>query len=150
MGKFNFKLNGKTFSSDEGTISGGQILEIGGFLPHEDFNLFMKAGHLDFEPVKIDDLIDLTAPGVELFKARPKKELKFEVDDERYSTTELELTPVQILSIAELKSEEYYLKQIVGHQEISYKDKETELISMLHNPRFFSCKKGPATVSFRR
>lgn len=149
MGKFNFKLNGKTFSSDEGTISGGQILEIGGFLPLEDFSLFMKVKHQDFELVKIDDLIDLTAQGVEQFKVKPKKELKFEVDDERYSTTEIELTPVQILSIAGLKSEEYYLKQIIGHQEISFKDKETELINMAHNPRFFSCKKGPATVSFR-
>ena len=150
MGKFTFKLNGKSFSSNEGTISGGQILEIGGFLPLEDFNLFMKVKQQDFEPVKIEDLVDLTAQGVEQFKVKPKKELKFEVDDERYSTTELELTPVQILTIAGLKPEEYYLKQIIGHQEISFKDKETELINMVHNPRFFSCKKGPATVSFRK
>jgi hypothetical protein len=150
MVKFNFKLNGKTFSSNEGTISGGQILEIAGLLPQEDFNLFMKITHKDFEPVEMYDQIDLTEPGVEQFKAKPKKELHFEVDDEKYSTTELELTPVQILTIAGLKSEEYYLKQIVDHQEITFKDKENELISMFHNPRFISCKKGPATVSYSK
>jgi hypothetical protein len=148
MEKFNFKVNGKTYSSTEGTISGGQILEIAGFLPVEDFNLFMKIEHRDFEPVQMEASIDLAAKGIEMFKVKPKEELKFEVDDEKYSTTEIELTPVEILDKAGLKSEQYYLKQILGHQEISYKDKETELISMLHNPKFISCKKGPATVSY--
>lgn len=150
MENFNFKVNGKTYSSTEGTISGGQILEIAGFLPIDDFDLTMKIEHHDFEPVQIQESVDLTSKGIEMFKVKPKKELKFEVDDEKYKTSETELTPVDILSKAGLKAEEYYLKQIIGHTEISYKDKETELISMLHNPKFISCKKGPATVSFNR
>lgn len=148
MEKFDFKVNGKEYSSNEGTISGGQILEIAGFLPVDDFNLFKKIEHGDFEPVQEQEIVNLKAKGIEMFKVKPKRELKFEVDDERYTTTEIELTPVQILSIAGLKPEQYYLKQIIGHQEISYKDKETELISMLHNPKFISCKKEPTTVSF--
>jgi len=150
MENFNFKVNGKTYSSTEGTISGGQILEIAGFLPIDDFDLTMKIEHHDFEPVQIQESVDLTSKGIEMFKVKPKKELKFEVDDEKYTTTEIELTPVEILDKAGLKSEQYYLKQILGHLEVSYKDKETELISMLHNPKFISCKKGPATVSFNR
>jgi hypothetical protein len=150
MKKFEFKVNGKTYSSTEGTISGKQILEMAGFLPIDDFDLTMKIEHHDFEPVQMEESIDLTAKGIELFKVKPKKELKFEVDDVEYSTIEIELTPVEILVKAGLKSEQYYLKQILGHQEISYKDKETELISMFHHPKFISCKKGPATVSFNR
>jgi hypothetical protein len=150
MGNFNFKVNGKTYSSTEGTISGGQILEITGFSPVDDFNLFVKIENHDFEHVQMDESVDLTGKGIEMFKIKPKKELKFEVDDEEYSTTEIELTPVEILDKAGLKSDQYYLKQIIGHQEIPYKDKETELISMLHHPKFISCKKGPATVSFNR
>jgi len=148
MEKFDFKVNRKVYSSSEGTISGGQILEISGFLPIDDFNLFKKIEHGDFEPVEEHERVDLTAKGIEMFKVKPKKELKFEVDDEKYKTTETELTPVEILGMAGLKYEVYYLKQIIGHTEISYKDKETVLISMLHNPKFISCKKGPATVSF--
>lgn len=148
MENSNFKVNGKNFSSNEGTISGRQILEMAGFLPVDDFSLTVKFEDRDFEPVQLQESVDLTAQGIEMFKVKPKKELKFEVDDEKYSTTETELTPVEILNKAGLKSEQYYLKQILGHQEISYKEKEAELISMLHNPKFISCKKGPATVSY--
>ena len=144
---FKFKINNVVLSAESQVITGTEILTIGGFQPPEDFELYLKLEGKEFEPIQFDENVDLGLPGIEKFIVNPKKPLKFWVDDEKYETDEIELTPTQILQIVGLNPTKYYLKQIKGHIEITYKNDTDKNIIMLGNPRFITCKNEPTTVS---
>ncbi|MDX1829280.1 MAG: multiubiquitin domain-containing protein [Lutibacter sp.] len=144
---FNFKVNGKQLSSDNKIISGSEILKIASFEPEEDFDLYKKIQGHEYEPIQFDENVDLEEPGIEKFKVSPRKSIKFEVDDEEYETIELELTPIEIFKIIGLDSSKFYLKQIKGHMDITYKNDEHKSIDMLGHLKFITCKREAATVS---
>ncbi len=144
---YNFKVNEKQLSSDNKTISGSEILKIAGFEPEEDFDLYKKIQGHEYEPIQFDENVDLEEPGIEKFKVSVRKSIKFEVDDEEYETSELELTPIEIFKIIGLDSSKFYLKQIKGHMDITYKNDEHKSIDMLGHLKFITCKREAATVS---
>ena len=104
---YNFKVNGKLLSSDNKIISGSEILKIAGFEPEEDFDLYKKMQGHEYEPIQLDENVDLEEPGVEKFKVSVRKSIKFDVDDEEYETNELELTPIEIFKIIGLDSSKF-------------------------------------------
>ncbi len=147
MMSFNFKVNEKQLSSDNKIISGSEILRIAGFEPEEDFDLYKKIQGHEYEPIQFDENVDLEEPGIEKFKVSIRKSIKFEVDDEEYETSELEVTPIEIFKIIGLDSSKFYLKQIKGHMDITYKNDEHKSINMLGHLKFITCKREAATVS---
>ena len=72
---------------------------------------------------------------------------QFTVDDEPYNTGEHTLTARQILELAGKDSNSYYLKQIKGQHQESYKDKMDELIHMHQHMKFITIYNGSTGVS---
>lgn len=144
---FQFEINGKQFASSERFISGNKLLNLAGFTPEENFDLYKKLTGREYEPIQLEENVDLDEPGIEHFKVFPRKELSFSVDDEIFHTKELELTPLSIFQLIHLSSDQYYLKQIMKHMEITYKNDLDKKIDMLDHPKFITCKKEPTTVS---
>ncbi len=77
---------------------------------------------------------------------KPKK-IKFTVDGEKFSTTKKELTPNQILKIADVDPATHYLIQIVGKKQISYKDQMDEPLRMKNGMKFVTMFSGSTPVS---
>jgi hypothetical protein len=73
----------------------------------------------------------------------------YTVDDETYTTNEHILTPKQILVKAGLSTETYYLVQIIGHKQESYKDRPDFEIHMHEHMKFISVFTGETPVSSR-
>lgn len=74
-------------------------------------------------------------------------EIHFEVDGEPIETTEHELTPVQIMQLAQVDPSTHYLKEIRGDQQISYKDTPNDPIHVHNNQRFITNSMEPGPVS---
>lgn len=77
----------------------------------------------------------------------PKHVINYTVNDDPQSTEDKELTPVQIMQKAGVDPEANYLIEIRGQQQISYKDKATELIKIHNNMKFITNFTGPTTVA---
>ncbi len=73
--------------------------------------------------------------------------IHYKVDDEPESTNEKVLTPVQIMTGAEIDAQSNYLEQIVGHDLISYKATPNVEIEMKNGMRFITKPIGPMPVS---
>jgi hypothetical protein len=73
----------------------------------------------------------------------------YTVDDEPYTTNEHTLTPKEILAKAGLSADNYYLVQIRGREQESYKDRPNEPIHMHNDMKFISVFTGETTVSRR-
>lgn len=71
----------------------------------------------------------------------------YTLDDEPYTTSEHSLTPRQILGKAGLSPDNYYLVQIKGHEQESYKDKPDQEIHMHNHMKFISVFTGETPVS---
>lgn len=71
----------------------------------------------------------------------------YTLDDEPYTTSEHVLTPRQILAKAGLSSDNYYLVQIKGHEQESYRDKLDQEIHMHNHMKFISIFTGETPVS---
>ena len=69
------------------------------------------------------------------------------VNDEPQSTTEKELTPVQIMTKAGIDPDTNYLIEIRGNHQISYKDKPNDPIKLHEKMKFISNFIGPTPVS---
>jgi len=80
---------------------------------------------------------------------KEKHTINYFVNDEPQSTTEEELTPVQILTKAGIDPGSNYLVEIRGKQKISYKDTPSKPIKMHKNMKFISVSTGPKPVSNR-
>ena len=136
-----FIVNGKEFTSDVKILAGDEILILSGFIPVEDFDLLKKIKGRQFEPIQPKEKVDLEEPEIELFKVLPRKELPYNLDDEKYYTKDLEITPMEILKIHGFTPEQYYLKQIKKQMEITYKNDVDKKIDMLGHPKFITCKR---------
>lgn len=130
-------------------ITGKQILSIAGLDSESEFQIFFQLSPKEYEPVQMDERIDLGQPGREVFRVKPVKDLIILVDGEPLKVPECIMTPEEILGVAGYKSEEYYLKQIVGKVEITYKNSEDAKsdLRIKNKMRFTTCKKAGTPVS---
>ncbi len=147
MGPYNFKVNRKKYQNDNPSITGREVLIKAGLEPVEDYELLIKVNEKGFEPVQLDEVIDLKSPGIEGFFAKLYKKLIIYVDDEPVEVEEVNMTPDEILIAVGKNPEGFYLKQISGHREIGYKNDREHRIFIKNGLRFSSCKLEPTTVS---
>ena len=147
MGSFIYKVNRKKFETVNAIITGKEILENANLLPVEDYELLIKVNERGFEPVQLDEKIDLKGAGIEGFFAKPYKKLIIYVDDEPVEVEECSMTPNEILAAAGKNANGFYLKQISGHKEVSYKNDREHRVAIKNGLKFSSCKLEPTTVS---
>lgn len=147
MAKNLFKVNREKFETVNTKVSGKEVLEIAELFPIEDYELLIKVNEKGFEPVQLDEVIDLKTPGIEGFFAKPYKKLIIYVDDEPVEVEECFMTPNEILASSGKNPNGFYLKQIKGHIEIGYKNDREHKVAIRNNQKFSSCKLEPTTVS---
>ena len=147
MEKFIFRVNRQKFESVNAIITGKEILEKADLLPVEDYELLIKVNEKGFEPVQLDEKIDLKGAGIEGFFAKPYRKLIIYVDDEPIEVDECFMTPNEILTASGKDANGFYLKQISGHREVSYKNDREHKVAIKNGLKFSSCKLEPTTVS---
>ncbi|WP_338357168.1 multiubiquitin domain-containing protein [Yeosuana marina] len=137
-----FKINKKRFESSKSKITGRELLSIANLTPVEDFELLYRVNEKGFTPIQLDEIVDLKTVGIEGFKAKPYKKLKIKVDNEQYEVEECFMTPIEIMEVASINADRFYLKEIrKGNVEVSYKDDVEHKISITKMSCFVSCKR---------
>jgi len=144
---YKIQVNGRSFEHDAPEISGQQLLTLIGLRHSVDYEILLQIHPNEFEPVEIEEKVDLQKQPVTIFTVKPYPEAVMDVDDELYPFTEIFMTPVEIMNVAGLKEGEFYLKQLVGHQEITYKNDKNHVIALHDHIKFVSCKTTNTTVS---
>jgi hypothetical protein len=145
---YKFNVKSKSFDSEKQIITGKEILEIAGCVPVDDFQLLLKIDDNTFEPIQLDETVDLSKPGTEKFKVHVLKEIKIHINAEVYELKENFVTPREIVKLAEAEPEKYYLKQLLDHKDgINYKNDMDYPIQISNGMKFITCLVGPATVS---
>ena len=147
MKHFIFRVNRKKFESVNPVVTGKEVLEIATLLPVEDYELLIKVNEKGFEPVQLDEEIDLKGAGIEGFFAKPYKKLIIRVDDEPVEVDECFMTPDEILKESGKNPDGYYLKLIDKHKEISYKNDREHKVAIKNGLTFISCKLEATPVS---
>lgn len=130
-------------------VSGYEILKAAEFEPVECYALYQKIRHGDFARVRLDEKVDLSQPGIERFEVRDAEIFHYEIDSEPETTNKKIMTANEILEAAGLRSEDYYLVEILsmGGQK-SYKDHPNEHIEIkCPGPKFISVFRGATPVS---
>ena len=136
------KINNQKFESSESKISGRELLSIANLTPVEDFELLYKINEKGFTPIQLDEIVDLKTAGIEGFKAKPYKKLEIKVDDKQYEVEECFMTPVEIMEVAGVNPDQFYLKEIRKRNvEVSYKDDVEHKIVITKASCFVSCRR---------
>jgi len=144
---FELTINGKPYRTAQHIINGEDILQLLGLHHSTDYEILMKLTDGEFEPVELKENVDLKKQGVEAFQVKPYPHVSIEVDDEKYPVTEVLMTPVEIMVLAGLDPKKHYLKQIIGHTDITYKNDPEHVIGIVDCMKFSSCKIANTTVS---
>lgn len=138
---YKFKINNKRFESSESKITGRELLSIAQLSPVEDYELLYKINEKGFTPIQLEEIVNLKTAGIEGFKAKPYKKLKIKVDDKQYEVEECFMTPIEIMEVAGINPDRFYLKEIrKGNIEVSYKDDVEHKIAVTKNSCFVSCE----------
>lgn len=147
--KYLIRIDDEKYEVHKSELSGREILEIAHKKPIECYLLFQKIkGHEHLKKIELDEEVDLKKPGIERFETKQFEGVrKYYLDDEPYTTAEKQLTSRQILIKANLNPEDFYIKEIVGDEQISYKDKLDVPIDICPETRFVSINIGPMPVS---
>lgn len=145
--QFEIKINGKSFFTKDQFLSGKELLELAELTPTDNYEILLKLTGKEYEPVELNEKVDLNQPSIETFEVSPKHELTIFLDDEPYKVSKCFMTPVEILDLDNKKPQQYYLKLILGHKEVTYKNDEHHKIGIVDNMKFCSCKKDPTGVS---
>jgi hypothetical protein len=134
------KINNKRFEVQESKITGHELLTIANLTPAEDYELLYKINEKGFTPIQLDEEVDLKTAGIEGFKAKPYKKLTIKVDDKPYEVEECFMTPNEIMALACINSDRYYLKEIRrGGVEVTYKDDVEHKIAITKSSCFVTC-----------
>lgn len=138
---YTFKINNKRFESSESKITGRELLSIAQLSPVEDYELLYKINEKGFTPIQLDEEVDLKTAGIEGFRARPYKKLSIKVDDKEYKVDKCFMTPIEIMDVASINSDRYYLKEIrKGGVEVTYEDDVKHKIAITKHSCFVSCE----------
>ena len=136
-----FRINNKRFESSESKISGRELLTIAELTPVEDFELLYKVNEKGFTPIQLDEIVDLKKAGIEGFRAKPYRKLTIKVDDKEYEVNDVFMTPVEIMEVAGVNPDRFYLKEIrKGGVEVSYKDDVEHKVTITKTSYFVSCE----------
>lgn len=144
---FELTINGKLFKSSKPVIDGEEILNLIGLQHSSDYEVLMKLTDCEFEPIELKEEVYLKNKGIEAFLVKPYHSVSIEVDDEKYLITEVLMTPKEIMTLAGLEPLKHYLKQIIGHTDITYKNDPDHIIGIVDCMKFSSCKITSTTVS---
>jgi hypothetical protein len=148
--KYRVKIGHEYFVFDHHIVTGKQLLEKACLEPVECHTLYKYFHKGDFRRIGLHDEVDLAAHGVEHFVVKPPEVYHYMVDTAPESTEEKELTPNQILMLADITPiEDYYLVEILPDgQQISFKGKGNEPIKMrCPGLKFVSAFNGETPVS---
>lgn len=138
---FKFKINNQKFESSESKISGRELLTIAKLTPAEDFELLYKINEKGFTPIQLDEVVDLKTAGIEGFEAKPYKKLKIKIDNKQYEVENCFMTPIEIMVVAGINPDQFYLKEIrKGNVEVSYKNDVEHKIAITKTSCFISCE----------
>jgi len=140
-------VNGILFELEKKIITGRELLPLVGIHDSDDYEILMKLSEKEYEPVELNQEVDLGHPGIESFTIKPYHHFKIEIDDREKEVLEAFMTPVQIMGLLGYAEADYYLKEITGHKEITYKDNPKHPIAMKDCMKFSTCKKSPTGVS---
>lgn len=140
-------VNNREFEHDGATINGSELLKLIGLHHSLDYEILLALHANEWEPVELTETVNLSPDRVTTFTIRPYPEAELELDDEAYPFTEIFMTPSEILVLGGYKDTEYYLKQIIGHQEITYKNDKAHIIALHDKIKFVTCKIASTTVS---
>lgn len=143
MTTFEFKLNGRKYSSKKKVLTGAEILTLAGLEPDSDFELLQKFQEREFEFIRPDEAVDLSQAGLEKFRAKHYKEVEYSVNDNRQVTTECDLTVTEILETAGYATATHFLKEVRGNAEISYEDDPNVSIRIRNKMKFIACEREP-------
>ena len=146
MKKFKYKLNGQIFEANK-LVDGREVLENAGLQPADEYELLLKITGKEFEPIQLGENVDLSIPVIEEFFAKPYKSFTVLVDDEPVEFNECFVTPTEILKGSGKEPGGYYLKQVVGHRQINYKNDPNHKIALRNKLKFSTCRLKPTTVS---
>jgi len=144
---FPLNVNGREFVHDSPEITGKQLLELIGIKHSPDYEILEKTGEHEFSPVELERPVKLNAEKAISFIIKPYPEAEMYVNDEPYPFTEIFMTPSEIMTVADLSDKDFYLKQIIGHEDITYKDDNGHIIPMHDKIKFVTCKIANTTVS---
>jgi len=145
--RYKINVNGREFEHDEPSITGSELLKLIGLHHSLDYEILLAHDAKESEPVELTESVDLKLYPVANFSIKPYPEAVLELDDEEYPFAEIFMTPVEIMVLGGYKDTEYYLKQIVGHQEITYKNDKEHIVELHNKIKFVTCKIASTTVS---
>lgn len=138
--EYTFKINAKRFETSDPIINGHQILELAGLEPTEDFELLQRINEKGFEPVQLDEEVDLREVGIEGFRAKPYKYLPIVIDGKTIKVEECFMTPLEILELAEKGAQDYFLKEIRnGDIEVGYREDLDHKVGLNRKSVFVTC-----------
>lgn len=131
----------------EDKVTGRQILEKAGKKPVECFALYQKLKGCDFEKIGLDEIVDLSNPGIEKFVTKEAEVINYTVNDEPETTDKKVLTPLNILELAGIDHVKFYLVQLHtdGHETV-YAFMPEEPIKMLCTGMKFVTREWVASV----
>lgn len=138
--KHTFKVNGKRFESDEPEITGQQILTIAQLEPVGEFELLYRINEGGFTPIQLDEEVNLKTAGIEGYRAQPYKKLTIKVNDKIFEVDECFMTPNEIMEVAGINSDQFFIKEIRSRGiEVTYKDDTEHRIAITKKSCFVSC-----------
>ena len=140
MKNYSFRVNRKKFETNEPKITGKEILETAGLNPADEFELLFKKNEKGFEPVQLEEEVDLREVGIEGFRARPYKKISIDIDGIKYNVDECIMTPLEILELTGKNPKKFFLKELrQGDVEVSYEDDPEHKIGITARSKFFIC-----------
>lgn len=104
-------INSKIVLFDHPAVKGRELLEKGGYLPVTCHALYMKLAGCDFEKVSLEQIVHLDNPGQEHFVTKDPDVYPYTINKDPELTEEKELTPDQMLKLAGLNAQQFYLIQ---------------------------------------
>jgi hypothetical protein len=130
-------------------VTGREVLLKAGKKPPECFSLYIKRKGCEPDRISLDELVDLTSPGVEIFFTKPPEIFFYDMDNEPETTDAKEMTPVAIMEAAGVDPKKHYLMQVLENgDQIKYKDNPEQPIKMrCPRMKFFSVLNGPCEFS---
>ncbi len=136
------------FEKDSPT--GREILKSAGKKHPECFSLYLKRKGCEPDKISLDEKVDLTIKGIEIFYTTPPEVFFYDMDDEPETTDSKEMTPRQIMVAAGVDPNKHYLVQVTANNsQENYKGRADEQIKMLcPRMKFFSVHDGPTPLSF--